>query len=118
MTNITLSIIIPVYNVEKYLNRCVDSILEKELDSFEIILVDDGSPDGAGAICDEYAARDERVKVIHKEDILYTRDCRVVRLRITAEVTAPAFTSQLKIFRRKYFRIVFLHNELSFFRLK
>ena len=64
----TLSIIIPVYKVEKYLRRCVDSILSKELSSFEIILVDDGSPDGSGAICDEYAARDSRIKVIHKEN--------------------------------------------------
>ena len=64
----TLSIIIPVYNVEKYLRRCVDSVLAKELSSFEIILVDDGSPDGSGAICDEYAAKDSRIKVIHKKN--------------------------------------------------
>ena len=63
-----LSIIIPVYNVEKYLHQCVDSVLAQNLDSFEIILVDDGSPDNAGKICDEYAEKDARVKVIHKEN--------------------------------------------------
>ena len=63
-----LSVIIPVYNVENYLNRCVDSILSQNLESFEIILVDDGSPDGSGRICDEYAERDSRIKVIHKEN--------------------------------------------------
>ena len=52
-----LSIIIPVYNVEKYLHQCVDSVLAQNLDSFEIILVDDGSPDNAGKICDEYAEK-------------------------------------------------------------
>ena len=63
-----LSIIVPVYNVEPYLRRCVDSILAQTFTDFEVILVDDGSPDNCGAICDEYAAKDERVKVIHKEN--------------------------------------------------
>ena len=63
-----LSIIIPVYNVEQYLNQCVDSILNQKLDSFEIILVDDGSPDNSGKICDEYAKKDARIRVIHKEN--------------------------------------------------
>ena len=63
-----VSIIVPVYKVEAYLGQCVDSILNQNLDSFELILVDDGSPDGSGAICDEYAERDSRVKVIHKEN--------------------------------------------------
>ncbi len=63
-----VSIIIPVYKVENYLNQCVDSILDQRLESFEIILVDDGSPDGSGKICDEYAEKDARVKVIHKEN--------------------------------------------------
>lgn len=61
-----LSIIVPVYNVEKYLNKCVDSLLMQRVDDFEIILVDDGSKDGSGAICDGYAAREPgRVKVLH-----------------------------------------------------
>ena len=63
-----LSIIVPVYKVESYLARCVDSILAQTVSDFELILVDDGSPDRCGAICDEYAARDPRVRVIHKEN--------------------------------------------------
>ena len=64
----TISIIVPVYNVEKYLNRCVDSILNQTFTDFELILVDDGSPDNCGKICDEYAKTDQRVKVIHKSN--------------------------------------------------
>lgn len=61
-----LSIIVPVYKVEPYLHRCVNSILAQTFRDFEVILVDDGSPDNCGAICDEYAVKDVRVKVIHK----------------------------------------------------
>ena len=63
-----LSIIVPVYKVESYLPRCVDSVLAQTVSDFELILVDDGSPDRCGAICDEYAAQDSRVRVIHKEN--------------------------------------------------
>ena len=63
-----ISVIVPVYNVEKYLHRCVDSILGQTFTDFELILVDDGSPDNCGAICDEYAAKDARVRVIHQEN--------------------------------------------------
>lgn len=62
------SIIVPVYNVEKYLNKCVDSILGQSFGDFELILIDDGSPDNCPAICDEYAKKDSRVKVIHKKN--------------------------------------------------
>lgn len=62
------SVIVPVYNVEKYLNECIDSILNQTFTDFELILVDDGSKDNSGAICDKYAERDSRVKVIHKEN--------------------------------------------------
>ncbi len=63
-----VSVIVPVYKVEKYLNRCVDSILAQTFTDFELILVDDGSPDNCPKICDEYAEKDERVGVIHKEN--------------------------------------------------
>jgi len=61
-----ISVIVPVYKVEKYLNKCVESILAQTYKNLEIILVDDGSPDGCPAICDEWAKRDTRIHVIHK----------------------------------------------------
>lgn len=61
-----VSIIVPVYNVEKYLNRCIDSIIKQTFENIEIILVDDGSTDNSSKICDEYALKDHRIKVIHK----------------------------------------------------
>lgn len=61
-----ISVIIPIYRVEQYLCKCVESVLAQTYHNMEVILVDDGSPDGCGKICDEYAERDERVKVIHK----------------------------------------------------
>ena len=63
-----ISVIVPVYRVEKYIRRCVESILAQGFRDYELILVDDGSPDCSGAICDEYAARDPRIRVIHKEN--------------------------------------------------
>lgn len=63
-----ISVIVPVYNVENYLHRCVDSILAQSFTDFELILVDDGSPDNCGRICDEYAEKDNRIHVIHKEN--------------------------------------------------
>ena len=64
----TISIIVPVYKVESYLQACVDSILRQTFRDFELILVDDGSPDRCGAICDEYAKKDARVEVIHQKN--------------------------------------------------
>lgn len=63
-----ISIIVPVYKVEPYLRRCVDSILAQTFKDFELILVDDGSPDRCGEICDEYARRDSRVVVVHQDN--------------------------------------------------
>lgn len=63
-----ISIIVPVYKAEKFLHRCVDSILDQSYTDFELLLINDGSPDNSGAICDEYAAKDSRVRVFHKEN--------------------------------------------------
>ena len=63
-----ISVIVPVYNVETYLARCLDSILAQTYENLEVILVDDGAKDASGVICDAYAAKDSRVKVIHKEN--------------------------------------------------
>lgn len=66
MNNIKISVVIPVYNVEKYLSRCVDSILNQTYNNIEIILVDDGSTDHSPQICDDYSRKDSRIKVYHK----------------------------------------------------
>ena len=63
-----ISVIIPIYNVGKYLNECVDSILSQTFTDFELILVDDGSTDSSGDICDQYAAHDKRVVVVHQKN--------------------------------------------------
>ena len=63
-----VSIIVPVYQVEQYIRQCVDSILAQTFTDFELILVDDGSKDQSGKICDEYARMDARVKVIHQNN--------------------------------------------------
>ncbi len=68
MTQIKISVILPLYKVEKYLSECLDSIISQSLREFEIIAVDDGSPDRSGEIADEYAAVDPRIKVIHQEN--------------------------------------------------
>lgn len=62
----SISVIIPVYKAEKYINRCVDSFLKQTFSDFEVLLIDDGSPDNSGKICDAYAKQDTRVKVFHK----------------------------------------------------
>lgn len=64
-----ISVIVPVYNVEKYLPACIDSILAQTYEDFELILVDDGSPDQCGVICDRYAAQDPRIRVVHQENM-------------------------------------------------
>lgn len=69
--SVKVSIIVPVYNSAKTLRRCADSILNQDFTDYELFLVDDGSTDDSGAICDEYAALDNRVHVIHKITVAY-----------------------------------------------
>ena len=68
MNSPLITVIVPVYNVERYLPRCIESILRQTYTNFELILVDDGTPDRSGIICDRYAEKDSRIKVIHKEN--------------------------------------------------
>ena len=63
-----ISVIVPVYKVEAYLDRCIQSIVEQSYQNLEIILVDDGSPDHCPAMCDAWAEKDERIRVIHKKN--------------------------------------------------
>lgn len=63
-----ISVIVPIYNVEKYIRKCIDGIISQSYTNLEIILVDDGTPDNCGTICDEYASKDKRIKVIHKSN--------------------------------------------------
>lgn len=66
--NPLISIVIPIYKVEKYLRRCIDSVIYQSYKDIEIILVDDGSPDNCPMICDDYARMDSRIKVLHKKN--------------------------------------------------
>ena len=65
---IKISVIIPVYKVEKYINQCIESVIDQTYDNLEIILIDDGSPDKCPQICDEYANKDKRIIVVHKKN--------------------------------------------------
>ena len=64
--NTKISILVPVYNVEQYLPRCIESVLTQDFQDWEMILVDDGSPDKCPQICDEYAKKEKRIRVVHK----------------------------------------------------
>lgn len=68
MSGPIVSIIVPVYNAEKTIQRCVESILGQDFQDFELLLIDDGSQDASGALCDAFAQRDARVRVLHKEN--------------------------------------------------
>lgn len=69
-SEVIISVIVPVYNAEKYLKRCVDSILSQSFSDFELLLIDDGSSDLSGLFCDEYAIADKRVSAFHTEIIM------------------------------------------------
>lgn len=79
----TVSVIVPVYKAEQYLHRCVDSLLAQTFRDFEVLLVDDGSPDRSGELCDEYAQKDSRVRVFHKENggVSSARQCGIDNAR-------------------------------------
>ena len=85
-----VTIIIPVYNVEKYVRRCIESVLNQDYNHLEIILVDDGSTDSSGEICDEYAKKDNRIQVIHKQN----------------EGLGPARNSELDIAQGEYVHFI------------
>ena len=76
------SVIVPVYKVAEYLPQCIESILAQTFTDFELILVDDGSPDNCGRICDDYVTKDRRIRVLHKQNgALLLRDWLAQRLR-------------------------------------
>lgn len=83
MNTVAISIIVAVYKAEAYLHRCVDSLLVQTFTDFEILLIDDGSPDRSGEICDEYATKDSRIRVIHKENggVSSARQCGIDNAR-------------------------------------
>lgn len=76
-----LTVIIPVYNVEKYINKCLESIINQTYKNLEIILVDDGSTDNSSYLCDEWQKKDSRITVIHKKMVVYQmlemQDCKL-----------------------------------------
>lgn len=106
-----ISIIVPVYNVEKYLKRCIESILGQNYSKLQIILVDDGSTDRSGKICDSYAEKDSRIEVIHKENGGLS-DARNIGIE-HAKGTYITFVDSDDMIDRQY--ISFLFSEISKF---
>lgn len=104
-----ISVIVPVYKVEKYLHRCIDSILAQSFSNYEVILVDDGSPDNCPQICDNYAKQDERIKVIHKKNGGLS-DARNVGIR-NALGKYIAFVDSDDVLSPKY--LEYLYNALT-----
>ena len=100
-----VSVIIPIYNVEKYLRECLESVIDQTLKDIEIICVDDGSPDNCPRICDEYAQKDNRIKVIHKENGGYGKAMNVGLDNATGEyigIVEPDDFAEKVMFERLY----------------
>ena len=78
-----ISVIVPIYKAENYLHKCIDSILAQTFQDFQLILVDDGSPDKSGKIWDDYAVKDSRIEVIHKQNggVMSARKCGILSAR-------------------------------------
>lgn len=112
MTEGLIGVIVPVYKVEKYIAECIESILAQTYTNFRLILVDDGSPDNAGKICDEYAKKDSRITVIHQENAGVTRarargveeakDCEFITFVDGDDSLAPNSLEYLLLYIRKY----------------
>ena len=119
-----ISVIIPCYKVEKYLPVCVESVLSQTYGNFEIILVDDGSPDKCGEICDAFASKDRRIKVIHKENGGLS-DARNVALDImkgeyvvfvdSDDYISPTHIESLYVLIKKHDAQIAINNRCSFF---
>lgn len=90
--NCELSIIVPVYNTAQYLPQCIESILKQSFKNWELILIDDGSTDGSAEVCDKWAQKDTRIKVIHKVNSGQA-DCRNQALEICQESTLALLTA-------------------------
>ena len=118
MNNPKVSIIVPVYNVEKYLKCCVDSLLNQTLTEIEVILVDDASPDHCPAICDEYAKHDHRVRVVHKknEGLGYARNSglEVATGEYIAFVDSDDFV-ELDTYQKLYSKIINTQADAVYF---
>ena len=89
-----ISVIVAVYNAEKYLRRCIDSLLTQTFKDFEVLLIDDGSTDGSGKICDSFAEKDKRFRVFHQENKGRKSELENDKRRIHQDSTAPLFSSR------------------------
>ena len=121
-----IGVVVPVYKVEKYIAECIDSILAQTYTNFHLILVDDGSPDDAGKICDEYAKKDKRITVIHQENAGVTRarargveeaeNCEWITFVDGDDMLTPIALQELHTIAEKGYEIVLTDNVLHYTR--